>query len=69
MVQVLLNLGADVNIRNNSGESPLYYIPVGPWHSGDVPDYYPKSLANVAQLLLDRGADKRTELRGLDPVT
>ena len=45
MVQVLLNLGADVNIRNNSGESPLYHIPVGPWHSGDVPlNRWPMSL-------------------------
>ena len=30
MVQVLLDLEADVNIRNNGGMSPLNYVPVGP---------------------------------------
>jgi ankyrin repeat protein len=56
MVQVLLNLMADVNIRNNSGMSPLNYVPIGPPRSGKVPNYR-QSLANVARLLLDRGAD------------
>jgi hypothetical protein len=53
MVQVLLNLGADVNIRNDNNRTPLNYISAGP---EAVPNYSP-SLANVARLLLDRGAD------------
>ena len=56
MVQVLLNLEADVNIRNNGGMSPFNYVPVGPVGPGEVPNY-PQSLAHVARLLLDRGAD------------
>jgi ankyrin repeat protein len=56
MVQALLNLQADVNIRNNDSRSPLNYISVGPLGSGEVPNY-PQSLANVARLLLERGAD------------
>jgi hypothetical protein len=56
MVQVLLNLGADVNIRNNDSRTPLNYIPEGPSGYSEAPNY-PQSLANVARLLLDRGAD------------
>jgi hypothetical protein len=50
MVQVLLNLEADVNIRNDSGMTPLNYISIVDLGSR-------QSLANVARLLLDRGAD------------
>ena len=58
MVQALLNLEADVNIRNKNSSSPLNYIP-------DIQGYSEvlnklksrQSLANVARLLLDRGAD------------
>ena len=53
MVQVLLNLEADVNIRNDDSRSPLNYISVD---SGEGPNSL-QSLANVARLLLDRGAD------------
>jgi ankyrin repeat protein len=56
MVQVLLNLEADVDIPNNGGMSPLNYVPIGPPGAGKVPNYR-QSLANVARLLLDRGAD------------
>jgi hypothetical protein len=56
MVQVLLNLGADVNIPNENSWTPLNYIPVGPAGYDKVPNYR-QSLANIAQLLLDRGAD------------
>jgi hypothetical protein len=56
MVQVLLNLEADVNSRNDSGETALNFIYNGPWSSGGVPKC-PQSSANVARLLLDRGAD------------
>jgi ankyrin repeat protein len=56
MVQVLLNLEADVDIRNNKSRSPLNYISVGPLGSGEVPNY-PQLLANVARLLLEHGAD------------
>ena len=31
MVQVLLNMGALVNFRNNNSRNPLNYIPVGPY--------------------------------------
>ena len=48
MVQVLLNLEADVNIRNDDGRSPLHYMCTG--SDGD-------GVLNVARLLLDRGAD------------
>ena len=48
MVQVLLNLEADVNIRNSEeGRSPLNYISA---HSGG-------DTRNIVRLLLDRGAD------------
>jgi len=57
MVQVLLKLGANVNIRNDKRRSPLNYIPIGPFRSDGLPDYYYcQSLANVARLLLDHGA-------------
>jgi Ankyrin repeats (many copies)/Ankyrin repeats (3 copies) len=56
MVQVLLNLEAHVNIRNDNGRTPLNYIPETPSSLSEVPNY-PQSLANVARLLLDRGAD------------
>ena len=56
MVQVLLNLGADVNIRNDRSRSPLNHISRGPSGSVKIPNY-PRSIANVARLLIDRGAD------------
>jgi ankyrin repeat protein len=56
MVQVLLNLEADVNIRNNASSSPLKYTLENPSSPDKVPNYL-KSLANIARLLLDRGAD------------
>jgi hypothetical protein len=59
MVKVLLDLEADVNIRNDDSISPLNYISIGPWLAGEVPKC-PQSLANVARLLLDRGADINT---------
>ena len=57
MVQVLLNFGADVNIRNDKSRSPLNYIPVGPYRSDRPNSNYYQLLANVARLLLDHGAD------------
>jgi hypothetical protein len=54
MVQVLLNLEADVNIRNGHNRSPLNYITARSSSFGA--DGY-QLLANVARLLLDRGAD------------
>ena len=53
LVQVLLNLEADVNSRNDRGSSPLNYICD---FTRDVPNF-PQSLANVARFLLDGGAD------------
>jgi hypothetical protein len=68
IVQILLNLEADVNIRNNDSETPLDYVSVAPSDSGDVPDYS-QSLANVARLLLDRGADINTrDIFGWTPL-
>ena len=56
MVQVLLNLDADVNIRNKNRRTPLNYLPYCPSGYGDLPNY-PQSLSDVARLLLDCGAD------------
>jgi hypothetical protein len=56
MVEVLLNLEADVNIRNTDSRTPLNYISRASSSSHEVPNY-PQSSANVARLLLDRGAD------------
>jgi ankyrin repeat protein len=53
MVHVLLNMGADVNIRNNDGRSPLNYVGV---KTDEEPDFL-QSLANASRLLLDHGAD------------
>ena len=47
MVQVLLNLGADVNIPNDDNKSPLNYIPSYPPGCGEGPIFF-QSLANVA---------------------
>jgi hypothetical protein len=55
MVQILLNWEADINIRNDDGITPLHYAS-GFLDYDEVPNY-PQSLANVARLLLDRGAD------------
>ena len=57
MVQVLLDLEADVNIRNDILGTPLNYMAYGPWNPGQVLPDYPQSLVNVARLLLDHGAD------------
>ena len=54
MVQVLLNLEADVNVRNNEGLSPFGYI-----FSNSTNAFY-RSFANTARLLLHRGADINT---------
>jgi len=53
MVQVLLNLEADVNIGNNGGMSPLNNLSLDPISGTD----HRQSLANVARILLDHGAD------------
>ena len=56
IVQVLLNLEADVNIRNKHNRTPLNYIHGPSFDFVEVPNYR-QSLANVTRLLLDRGAD------------
>ena len=56
MVQVLLNLDADVNNRNKNSRTPLNYLPYCPSGYGELPNY-PQSLSDVARLLLDYGAD------------
>ena len=56
VVQVLLNLEADVNIRDEYSRSPLNHISGYSSGSSEVPNYH-QSLANIARLLLDRGAD------------
>ena len=54
LVEVLLNLEADFNIRNGKGWSPFGYI----FTTRDKFTVYNLlSLANAARLLLDRGAD------------
>ena len=56
MVQELLDLEADVNVRNERGETPLYYALKAPSAFRNVPAH-PMLLGNIAQLILDRGAD------------
>jgi ankyrin repeat protein len=56
MVQELLDLEADVNVRNQHGDTPLIYTPRSPSVGYNIPTF-PILLGNVAQLLLDRGAD------------
>jgi ankyrin repeat protein len=56
MVQVLLNLEADVDIGNNDGMSSLNHLTLYRRNSYGGSNL-PVSLANVARLLLDSGAD------------
>jgi len=56
MVQELLDLEADVKVRNKPGETPLHYTPRTPYSRRNIPTF-PILFGNVAQLLLDRGAD------------
>ncbi|KAF8496178.1 hypothetical protein F5888DRAFT_413706 [Russula emetica] len=56
MVQVLLDLEAGVNVRNERGETPLYNAPRTPSSFENIPTF-PILSGDVAQLLLDRGAD------------
>jgi len=56
MVKVLLNLEADVNIRNKVGAAPLDAASAGLSGSDGEPNF-PQVLANVTRLLLDNGAD------------
>ena len=56
MVQELLDLRADFNIRDNYGKTILESACSGLSSCDKVPNY-PQSLVNIARLLLDRGAD------------
>ncbi len=56
MVRVLLNLEADVNIRNELGRTPLDDTCAGLSGPGQIPNL-PQLLANVARLLFDHGVD------------
>jgi Ankyrin repeats (3 copies)/Ankyrin repeats (many copies) len=56
MVQELLDLEADVNVRNERDETPLYYTLQTAPALRKIPSF-PILLGNVAQLLLGRGAD------------
>ncbi|KAF8496179.1 hypothetical protein F5888DRAFT_413684 [Russula emetica] len=56
MVQDLLDLGADVNVRNKYGQTLLDYTSLTPSTFHNTPTF-PILLGNVAQLLLDRGVD------------
>lgn len=54
-VQLLLSSGADANIRDSNGDTPLLY-------AIDVVSHNPGAANEIASLLLDAGAD--IELRG-----
>ncbi|KAF8489917.1 hypothetical protein F5888DRAFT_1147957 [Russula emetica] len=56
MVRELLDLEADVNVRNERGETSLVYISLTPPADRNVPTS-PILLGIIAQLFLDRGAD------------
>ena len=56
MVQVLLDLDADVDFRNNVSRTPLNFIPCGPPGYFGIPNLS-QLLADVVRLLLARGAD------------
>jgi hypothetical protein len=61
MARVLLNLEADVNIQNEYGCTPLNYVLGSDSLASSVEvSNYQESLANVARLLLDHGADINT---------
>jgi hypothetical protein len=64
IVQQLLDLGADVNIRNNYGNTPLEYAFPGLQRLHEVPNFL-QSLANIARLLIDRGADVNDKIMKL----
>jgi hypothetical protein len=66
MVQKLLDLGADVNIRrrNGTGSTPLEFAFPGLRRLHKVPNFL-QSLANIARLLIDRGADANDEIMEL----
>ena len=59
MVQKVLDLEADVNLRNKHGQTPLDYCALIPSAFRNIPTF-PILLANVARLLLDHGADINT---------
>jgi len=68
MVQKLLYLEADINVRNERGETPLYYI-LNPSSSLRRIPLFPILLGNVAQLLLGRGANINARTNsGLTPL-
>jgi hypothetical protein len=56
MVQELLDLEADTNVRNSQGMTPLSYMSLDWSDREKVPNYH-QLMANIAQLLLDGGAD------------
>jgi len=60
MVQELLDLEADVNVRNDRGETPLHYTSRTPSATCHNIPTFQILLGNVAELLLDRGADINT---------
>jgi hypothetical protein len=56
MVQELLDLEADVNVRNSQDMTPLNYMSLDRSGREEVPNYH-QLMANIARLLLDGGAD------------
>jgi hypothetical protein len=56
MVQELLDLQADVDIRNENDRSPLLFTSKRPIHSHEPPNS-PQSFTNIARSSLYRGAD------------
>ena len=62
MVRVLLNYGADVNARNDEGWTPIHSMSQG-FQSSVIPSIR-QSLPDVAQLLLEHGADVNAQISG-----
>ena len=65
MVRVLLNYKADVNARSDMGWHAIHYVGHGR-EEIVIPDVY-QSLADVARLLLEHGADVNAQITGYKP--